>query len=240
MLELAAPPGLIRALVTNNDDPLARGRIRVRAPMVLGSSESGWVEPSAEGAEAPNLGAIVYVFFDGGDFSRAVWLSGGQKGAKGDKGDTGAVNTLAIGNVTTTSPGSPAYAEIYGPAPNQLLDLVLPRGATGPTGNTGPANVLTPNAPTTLAPGATPTVNIGGTAPNQTLTLGIPRGSIWTTAVGTPSGGLDGDQHLHGGTGDVYTRAGGNWGVTGNIRGPQGATPVARDRGGVAPESGSR
>ena len=62
------------------------------------------------------------------------------KGEKGAKGDTGPANTLAIGTVTK---GTEAAATITGSAPNQTLNLVLPKGdkgdkgATGETGATG-------------------------------------------------------------------------------------------------------
>ena len=68
-------------------------------------------------------------------------IFGLPKGEKGAKGDTGPANTLAIGTVTK---GTEAAATITGSAPNQTLNLVLPKGdkgdkgATGETGATGP------------------------------------------------------------------------------------------------------
>ena len=62
------------------------------------------------------------------------------KGEKGAKGDTGPANNLTIGTVTK---GTEAAATITGTAPNQTLNLVLPKGdkgdkgATGETGATG-------------------------------------------------------------------------------------------------------
>ena len=62
------------------------------------------------------------------------------RGEKGAKGDTGPANNLAIGTVTK---GTEAAATITGSAPNQTLNLVLPKGdkgdkgATGATGATG-------------------------------------------------------------------------------------------------------
>ena len=62
------------------------------------------------------------------------------KGEKGATGATGPANTLAIGTVTK---GTEAAATITGTAPNQTLNLVLPKGdkgdkgATGETGATG-------------------------------------------------------------------------------------------------------
>ena len=83
-------------------------------------------------------------------------LPRGEKGATGDKGDTGdtgpqgpqgetgpqgatgatgPANTLAIGTVTK---GTEAAATITGDAPNQTLNLVLPKGDTGGVGPAGP------------------------------------------------------------------------------------------------------
>ena len=67
-------------------------------------------------------------------------IFGLPKGEKGAKGDTGPANKLAIGTVTK---GTEAAATITGSAPNQTLNLVLPKGdkgdkgATGETGATG-------------------------------------------------------------------------------------------------------
>lgn len=52
-------------------------------------------------------------------------------GPKGNKGDA---NTLVIGTVTS---GAEASATITGTAPNQTLDLVLPKGNTGEKGDGG-------------------------------------------------------------------------------------------------------
>lgn len=59
----------------------------------------------------------------------------GNKGDKGDTGDTGPANTLTIG---TVEGGDEADAEITGDAPNQTLNLVLPKGDKGDTGLQGP------------------------------------------------------------------------------------------------------
>ena len=57
------------------------------------------------------------------------------RGEKGATGATGPANTLAIGTVTK---GTEAAATITGAAPNQTLNLVLPKGDTGGVGPTGP------------------------------------------------------------------------------------------------------
>ena len=65
----------------------------------------------------------------------------GEKGDKGDKGETGDTvpNTLTIG---TVEGGETASATITGTAPNQVLNLVLPKGDKGDTGAGGLSRVL--------------------------------------------------------------------------------------------------
>lgn len=50
-------------------------------------------------------------------------------------------------------------------------------------------------------------------------------GSVWYTGSGAPgsSTGVNGDFYLRTSNGDVYTKSGGSWSVSGNIRGPAGA-----------------
>ena len=71
----ATTPGLIRGIVSNNLDPAGRGRIRFRAPSVLGPLESEWAEPSMRGSTAPPLGQHVWVSFQNGDPAHPVWIS---------------------------------------------------------------------------------------------------------------------------------------------------------------------
>lgn len=59
----------------------------------------------------------------------------GIQGEKGIQGETGPANTISIG---TVSSGTEASATITGNAPNQTLNLVLPKGDKGDTGATGP------------------------------------------------------------------------------------------------------
>lgn len=102
-----------------------------------------------------------------------------DKGDKGDKGDTGPANTLSIG---TVQKGNDAAATITGTAPNQTLNLTLPKGDKGDTGekgdkgdtgSTGPANSLSIG---TVESGSTAVATITGTAPEQTLNLTLPKG----------------------------------------------------------------
>lgn len=90
-------------------------------------------------------------------------IFGLPKGEKGAKGDTGPANKLAIGTVTK---GTEAAATITGSAPNQTLNLVLPKGdkgdkgATGETGATGNGIASISLKSGSHAPGTTDTYEI--------------------------------------------------------------------------------
>lgn len=118
----------------------------------------------------------------------------GPQGPQGPAGDVGQYSTLSIGTVTS---GEAASATITGEAPNQILNLTLPkgepgvqgvqgeigpqgpqgpqgeRGIQGETGATGPANTLSIG---TVTSGETASATITGQAPNQTLNLTLPKG----------------------------------------------------------------
>jgi|TARA_R110000796_G_scaffold191605_1_gene308288 hypothetical protein len=55
----------------------------------------------------------------------------GLQGIRGVAGDLGPSNTLTIGTVTASSPGSDAQATLTGASPNQTLSLVIPTGLQG-------------------------------------------------------------------------------------------------------------
>lgn len=131
------------------------------------------------------------------------------------RGATGPANTLAVGTVTTGAPGSAAAAAVTGAAPNQALNLTIPRG------DVGPANTLTIGTVTTLAAGAPATAGITGTAPNQTLGLGIPMG-----LTGAAS------DWLKVGPGDPRAPATTSGQITGTE--PNGCTYISTDGGGVS------
>lgn len=58
----------------------------------------------------------------------------GPTGPQGPQGEVGPANTLTIGTVTTLDTGVPATASITGTAPNQVLNLGIPRGLPGANG----------------------------------------------------------------------------------------------------------
>lgn len=93
------------------------------------------------------------------------------RGAQGGTGSPGPANTLTIGTVTAGDAGEPAAASITGDAPNQTLNLTLPKGDVGATPNFRVAST------TTGEPGTNALVVIGGTPTNPMLAFTIPRGA---------------------------------------------------------------
>lgn len=73
--------GKFRGIVTDNQDPDKRGRVRVRVPAVLGDQESDWALPCfpyGGGASygwfmVPKNDAQVWVEFEEGDINRPIW-----------------------------------------------------------------------------------------------------------------------------------------------------------------------
>jgi len=79
------PPflGKFRATVTDNRDPLMKGRVRVKAPDVYGENESGWALPALPytGNKVglfliPPTNASVWVEFEHGDPDYPIWAGG--------------------------------------------------------------------------------------------------------------------------------------------------------------------
>ncbi len=102
----------------------------------------------------------------------------GPAGSTGATGATGPANTLSIGTVTEGA----AAATITGTAPNQTLNLVVPKGNTGATGSTGPAGPANSLSIGTVTEGAA-AATITGTAPTQTLNLVVPKGNTGDTGA---------------------------------------------------------
>lgn len=66
--------GKYRGIVTNNQDPVGRGRIKAQVPLVAGEVELPWATPcvpyggpSAKRLPAPPVGMSVWIEFEGGD-----------------------------------------------------------------------------------------------------------------------------------------------------------------------------
>ncbi len=73
--------GKYRGQVTDNVDPENLGRIRANVPQLLGQEQTGWALPafiyggaSEQGLFAvPDIGAGVWIEFEGGDLSYPIW-----------------------------------------------------------------------------------------------------------------------------------------------------------------------
>jgi uncharacterized protein involved in type VI secretion and phage assembly len=73
--------GKYRAVVTNNEDPEMRGRLKVNVPSLLGETEIGWAMPCLPyggGADrgyymVPEPGDGVWVEFEAGRLSYPIW-----------------------------------------------------------------------------------------------------------------------------------------------------------------------
>lgn len=73
--------GKFRGVVTKNNDPQRRGRLRLLIPSVLGDQETGWALPCVPFGGFKDQGffmlpepdAIVWVEFEEGDLSRPIW-----------------------------------------------------------------------------------------------------------------------------------------------------------------------
>jgi hypothetical protein len=113
----------------------------------------------------------------------------GPSGSQGPIGNTGATgsagpaNTLAIGTVSTGAAGSSASSTITGTAPNQTLNLIIPRGDVGATGSQGIQGIQGPSGATGPAGPGVPT---GGTAGQILRKVD---GTNFNTEWATPSGG---------------------------------------------------
>jgi type VI secretion system secreted protein VgrG len=72
--------GKYRGYVSNVTDPQKTGRIKAYVPRLLGEAETGWAMPCSPYAgpdqglyAVPELGAGVWIEFEGGDLSRPIW-----------------------------------------------------------------------------------------------------------------------------------------------------------------------
>lgn len=91
----------------------------------LGEDTAHPIGPCRGTAEAGDL--VVLVITD-----EQPWVLTGESGS--DPGPPGPPNTLTAGTIDTGPPGSSASFSITGDAPDQTLNLTLPRGDVGPAG----------------------------------------------------------------------------------------------------------
>ena len=186
-------PNQILNLVLPKGDTGEKGEVGPRGeqgiqgnPGPINSIKIGRVEKGEEASvtivgESPNQ-ILNFVLPIGPKGNTGEKGAQGPKGEQGIQGETGATTSLSIGRVSS---GKEASATIIGEAPDQILNLVLPKGDKGEKGNVGPqgeqgiqgkpgpANSLTIG---TVEKGAVPSATITGEAPNQVLNLVLPTG----------------------------------------------------------------
>lgn len=126
------------------------------------------------------------------------------------RGDVGPANTLAIGTVSTSA--GVAAATITGLAPNQTLDLDIPKGD---------AATVTVGTVSTGVAGSTASVTNSGTIHDAVLDFTIPRGDVGLAAVAysatAPAGASAGDLWWKTDTKQLFLFNGSNWNeVNGN------------------------
>jgi hypothetical protein len=68
--------GIYRGIVADTNDPLSRGRIRIKVPQVLGEeiTDWAWPAPGTLPGEAVTINSGVFVSFEGGDPNFPIWL----------------------------------------------------------------------------------------------------------------------------------------------------------------------
>jgi hypothetical protein len=65
--------GTYRAIVTSISDPTGRGFVRAQCPQIAGLAELNWAEPANNSTVLPNIGDIVWVYFNGGETNKPVY-----------------------------------------------------------------------------------------------------------------------------------------------------------------------
>ena len=71
----SAYPGIYKAVVVDNDDPLHSFRVVCQIPAVLGAANSNWCEPILPTLYNPRVGEVVWVQFADGDSSQPLYQS---------------------------------------------------------------------------------------------------------------------------------------------------------------------
>jgi Type VI secretion system/phage-baseplate injector OB domain len=159
--------GIYRGTVVNNVDPMMLGRIMALVPDVGGVTPSSWAMPCVPIAGkqmgtfmVPQIGAGVWMMFEGGDPDRPVWVGGWWGNAAevplpalaGPPGDPNIVLQSTLQNTVMISDAPPAITLCAGP----LASPTSPRITVTPVG------IIITNGVATIAVAAnTVTINNG-------------------------------------------------------------------------------
>jgi uncharacterized protein involved in type VI secretion and phage assembly len=138
--------GKYRGVVTNNVDPMMRGRLLVTVPDVLGVVPSSWAEPCVPLAGptglsmgvymVPPIGAGVWVEFEHGDPTYPIWV-GCRWGATADVPPIAHLGIPLTPNIVLQSAGQNALVISDLPGPTGGIMLKSATGATLIVNDTG-------------------------------------------------------------------------------------------------------
>ena len=138
--------GKYRGVVTNNVDPMLRGRLLVTVPDVLGVVPSSWAEPCVPLAGptglsmgvymVPPIGAGVWVEFEHGDPTYPIWV-GCRWGATADVPPIAHLGIPLTPNIVLQSAGQNALVISDLPGPTGGIMLKSATGATLIVNDTG-------------------------------------------------------------------------------------------------------
>jgi Type VI secretion system/phage-baseplate injector OB domain len=156
--------GKYRGTVTNNIDPYLIGRIQVNVPAVHGDNTLNWAMPCApfsgiaEGMFAvPQIGANVWVEFEGGDPDFPIWTGGfwdkGQSPAVPPGPTTTVLARLGVSITINTVPGAGGLTILVGP-PVVDTPMTMMFSAAGIALTCGASSILLSPASVTINEGA--------------------------------------------------------------------------------------
>ena len=181
----ATIPGLISEQVAAQIDPKVAAATQAKADAETARDAAQTARDDALQAKAQAVAAQEAASGSAGAAAAATVTSGEVVGddliltrtdertvnAGSVRGPRGEVTSLGIGTVATTEPGGAATAEITGEAPNQTLNLSLPRGLTGPAGPEGPAGPQGSPGVVQSLTGTTRQITVAGTPAAPVLSI---------------------------------------------------------------------
>jgi uncharacterized protein involved in type VI secretion and phage assembly len=164
--------GKYRGVVTNNVDPLMRGRLLVTVPDVLGMVPSSWAEPCVPLAGptgspmgvymVPPVGAGVWVEFEHGDPTYPIWV-GCRWGATSDVPPLAHLGLPVTPNIVLQSATQNSMVISDLPGPTGGIMLKSATGATLIVNDTG-IYIQNGKGASLVMTGPTVTVNNGALA----------------------------------------------------------------------------
>jgi len=175
--------------------------VEIGTPGPAASVTVGTVTTLSPGASASvtNVGSTAAAVLNFG-------IPAGQTGATGSQGPAGNAATIAVGTVTTLSPGASATVTNVGTSSAAVFDIGIPQGAVGSTGATGATGATGPAGQGVAAGGTTGQLlaKASGTNYDTTWTTVVPGDRYVTTSSTSLSIG-NGAKTLTIGTGLAYT-----------------------------------